>query len=61
MCCANFILGPLVWIMATRNLKEMRAGRMDPSGEGITKTARILGMISTGLAVFGLICFAFYH
>jgi hypothetical protein len=33
--------------MGNKDLKEMRAGRMDDSGEGTTNAGRICGMIST--------------
>lgn len=41
------ILGLVAWIMGSNDLKEMRAGRMDPEGESQTNTGRICGMIST--------------
>jgi predicted Zn finger-like uncharacterized protein len=41
------ILGLVAWIMGSNDLKEMRAGRMDPAGESQTNTGRICGMIST--------------
>jgi hypothetical protein len=34
------------WIMGNGDLKEIRAGRMDPEGEQMTNIGRILGMIS---------------
>ena len=39
--------GILAWIWAHHDLKEMRAGRMDPSGETLTQVGRIL-------AIFGV-------
>jgi hypothetical protein len=45
--CFGFILGPMAWIMGSNDLKEMRAGRMDPEGEGVTNAGRICGMIAT--------------
>ena len=41
------ILGPMAWILGHHDLNEMRAGRMDRSGESSTNTGRICGMIST--------------
>ncbi len=41
------ILGPVAWIMGTTDLREMRAGRMDPEGMSQTNTGRICGMIVT--------------
>jgi hypothetical protein len=52
------VMGPLAWFMGQADLNEMRAGRMDPSGESMTNTGRILGMaaifVHTGLVL--LVC-----
>lgn len=53
ICC--IIFGILAWVMGQGDLKEMAAGRMDPSGEGVTKAAKILGIISVVLNVLGLL------
>ena len=34
VCC--FICGIIAWVMGSNDLKEMAAGRMDPSGQGLT-------------------------
>jgi predicted Zn finger-like uncharacterized protein len=52
---APIILGPIAWIMGNNDLKEIRAGRMDPEGEGATNGGRICGMISTGLGILGCV------
>jgi predicted Zn finger-like uncharacterized protein len=58
---AGPILGPIAWIMGNNDLKEMRAGRMDPEGEGNTKVGKICGMIATFLSIGGLaLCCVFY-
>jgi hypothetical protein len=52
------ICGPLgipAWIMGSGDLKEMRAGRMDYSGYGITQAGMILGIIATVLLGLGLL------
>jgi predicted Zn finger-like uncharacterized protein len=49
------ILGLVAWIMGSHDLKEMRAGRMDPEGESQTNTGRICGMISTLLGAVALL------
>ena len=49
------ILGPVAWILGNADLKEMRAGRMDPSGESQTNIGRVLGMIATLLMVVSLV------
>jgi hypothetical protein len=51
----GIILGPIAWVMGNQDLEEMRVGRMDPEGEGITQAGRICGIIATviiSLAVF---------
>ena len=53
LCCIVF--GILAWVMGSNDLKEMEAGRMDPSGEGMTKAGKILGIIGCALAVLGIL------
>jgi hypothetical protein len=53
LCC--IIFGILAWVMGSTDLKEMEAGRMDPSGEGMTKAAKILGIIGCVLNVLGIL------
>lgn len=48
------LLGIMAWIMGSDDLKEIRAGRMDPSGEGLTQAGTVLGMISALLAAISL-------
>lgn len=45
------LFGIAAWVMGNADLKEMRAGRMDPSGEGLTSGGRICGMIATFLVI----------
>jgi hypothetical protein len=45
------VLGPIAWILGNNDLKEIRAGTMDPSGEGMTNAGKICGMIATILSV----------
>jgi len=52
-CC--LIFGILAWVMGGGDLKEMAEGRMDPSGEGLTKAGKILGIIGCVLAILGLV------
>jgi predicted Zn finger-like uncharacterized protein len=49
-------LGPVAWIMGSHDLKEIRAGRMDPEGEGTTNGGRICGIIGTILMVISVCC-----
>jgi hypothetical protein len=53
VCC--FILGIIAWVMGNNDLKEMAAGRMDPSGEGLTQAGKICGMVSVILQILGLL------
>jgi hypothetical protein len=40
-------LGIPAWIMGSRDLAEMKSGRMDPSGQGSTQAGYICGIIGT--------------
>ena len=51
VCCGS-PLGIAPWIMGNIDLKEMDAGRMDPTGRGITNGGRICGII--GVVLMGL-------
>src|SRR5262249_29114936 len=54
VCCGLFT-GIPAWIMGGGDLKEMRAGRMDPSGETLTKVGWILGIVGTVLSAVGIV------
>jgi len=55
------VLGPIAWLMGNADLKEIRAGRMDPEGESQTNTGRICGMISTLLGAVVMVgCCSIY-
>src|ERR1043166_5060884 len=41
--CAPALLGPVAWVMGSWDLREMRDGRMDPEGEGLTRAGQICG------------------
>lgn len=43
--CPIFSL--LAWVMGSNDLREIRAGRMDRSGEGLTQVGQILGMVQS--------------
>jgi hypothetical protein len=42
--------------MGTNDLREIRAGRMDPEGEGQTQAGRICGIIGTFLNLVLPLC-----
>jgi hypothetical protein len=50
------LLCPIAWIMGNADMAEIRAGRMDREGEGLTQGGRVCGIIGTvlyGLMVCG--------
>jgi len=53
VCCG--ICGIIAWVMGNSDLAEMDAGVMDPSGRGLTKAGRIMGIISVVLSIIGII------
>jgi hypothetical protein len=53
VCCIIFAI--LAWVMGNGDLKEMAAGRMDRTGEGMTKAGKILGMIGCLLQIVGFV------
>ena len=53
LCCGIFAI--LAAVMGSQDLKEMQAGRMDSSGEGMTRVGMILGFVGIGLWVLGII------
>jgi hypothetical protein len=55
-CPFGLIMGPIAWSMANADLPEIRAGRMDPAGEGTTNAGRICGIIATILNGIGAVC-----
>ena len=55
------LFGVAAWVMGNNDLREMDRGYMDPSGRELTKTGRLLGMISTALALTSLtVLFLFF-
>ena len=49
--CPIFSL--MAWVMGSHDLNEMRAGRMDRQGEGMTQAGQVLGMILSALWILG--------
>jgi hypothetical protein len=49
VCC--MIFGIVAWVMGSSDLREMDAGRMDPSGRGLTQAGKICGIISVVLLI----------
>jgi len=46
-----FILGIIAWVMGNKDLAEIDAGRMDPSGRGITQAGKICGIVGVCLQI----------
>lgn len=53
VCC--FICGIIAWVMGNNDLRDIDAGRMDPSGRGLTQAGKICGIISVALQIVGLL------
>ena len=53
----GFFTGIPAWIMGKNDLAKIKAGQMDPEGEGITKGGMICGMIN---CILTLVCGGFY-
>jgi hypothetical protein len=51
------VFGPIAWIMGNNDLAAIRAGRMDPEGEGLTNAGRVCGIIGTILAILQVLIF----
>ncbi|MBI2807181.1 MAG: hypothetical protein HYX68_19540 [Planctomycetes bacterium] len=47
----TWICGPIAWFMGNSDLNQIRAGDMDPSGEGMVQAGRVLGMVATIVSV----------
>ena len=49
------IFSVAAWMMGSSDLREMRYGRMDPAGKGITQAGSILGMVYSLLWIVFLV------
>lgn len=60
---ANFvvcpILGPIAWVIASKELSAIDAGRRDPTKRDQANAGRILGIIGTVLLALGVLFFVF--
>lgn len=48
-CCQLFSVA--AWVMGHADMKEIKAGRMDPEGRGLTQAGMIIGIIGTVLMI----------
>jgi hypothetical protein len=53
------IFGIVAWVMGSADLREMRMGRMDQAGMGLTQAGYILGMIHAMLFIVGSVIVLF--
>lgn len=53
------VFGLFAWIMGSGDLREMRLGRMDPSGRGLTQAGQIVGMVHAILVIVVVVIVAF--
>ena len=53
VCCMP--CGIVAWVLANQDMRDMAAGTMDPTGMGMTKAGKILGIISVCLAVVSIV------
>lgn len=53
------IFGICAWVMGSADLREMRSGRMDASGTGLTQAGQIVGMLHALLTIVVIVIFVF--
>ena len=51
------ILCIFAWAMGANDLREMRAGRMDSTGYGLTQAGMVLGIVGCVLMIVGVVIF----
>jgi len=56
--CLPIVVGPVAWILAQIDLRAIRAGEMDPTGESMVRTGQVCGIISTVILVGGILVIA---
>jgi len=57
ICGVGFVLGIIAWVMGANDMNEIRADRMDRSGEGTTQAGMVCGIVGTILQAL-LVLFA---
>jgi hypothetical protein len=51
------VLGIIAWVMGSHDLREIRAGNLDPNGESSTQAGKICGIVAVGLSVLGCVAY----
>ncbi len=49
------VFGIVAWVLANSDLRAMEEGRMDPTGEGMTRAGKIVAMISIIVSIVGCV------
>jgi len=47
--------GVAAWVMGNNDLKEIAAGRMDPTGRDLTQAGRICGIVGTAILILSML------
>ena len=55
LVCGCHVLGIPAWILGAQDLREIREGRMDPAGEGLTQAGMIIGIIASVLVIINAV------
>jgi hypothetical protein len=60
LCCGLFglvalPLGIVTWVLGASDLKKMKQGQMDSSGQGMTLAGMVMGIVTTALCALGLL------
>lgn len=55
LACGCVVFGIISWVMGKGDLQKIRAGQMDPAGEGMTKAGMVCGIISCCLTIASLV------
>lgn len=49
LSCFCIPLGPVAWVMGSKDMKAIDAGEIDPKGRGLTQAGYVLGIAGTVL------------
>ena len=52
--CLPIVVGPAAWYMAQMDLRAIRDGYMDSTGESMVRTGQVCGIISTVILIVGV-------
>lgn len=53
------VFGICAWVMGSSDLREMREGRMDASGAGLTQAGQVIGMIHALIGIIVIVVIVF--